>query len=207
MSPASARKREEEPGGHEEEDETTTKSKKRTLVVVNEDSGGLDPELATKLPRRHQIKTDEDFLLKSGCARIHPANQFQHGCLHDMVCPENYQPSKKKMPKVPAKKYPFELDTFQEQSVLCLERQESVLVSRCAHIGRENGRRGIRHRDGKKRRAESGVHESSESVIESEVSRVEGGVFGRRVDDGRYGYKSQRELFGDDDGGVKEHVV
>ena len=76
-----------------------------------------------------------------------------------------------------------------------------------AHIGRENGRRGIRHRDGKKRRAESGVHESSESVIESEVSRVEGGVFGRRVDDGRYGYKSQRELFGDDDGGVKEHVV
>ena len=130
MSPASARKREEEPGGHdEEEDETTTKSKKRTLVVVNEDSGGLDPEPTTKLPRRHQIKTDEDFLLKSGCARIHPANQFQHGCLHDMVCPENYQPSKKKMPKVPAKKYPFELDTFQEQSVLCLERQESVLVS------------------------------------------------------------------------------
>ena len=137
MSPASARKREEEPGGHdEEEDETTTKSKKRTLVVVNEDSGGLDPEPTTKLPRRHQIKTDEDFLLKSGCARIHPANQFQHGCLHDMVCPENYQPSKKKMPKVPAKKYPFELDTFQEQSVLCLERQESVLVSAHTSAGK-----------------------------------------------------------------------
>jgi ATP-dependent RNA helicase DOB1 len=53
-----------------------------------------------------------------------------------MVCPENYQPSKKKMPKVPAKKYPFELDTFQEQSVLCLERQESVLVSAHTSAGK-----------------------------------------------------------------------
>ena len=38
--------------------------------------------------------------------------------------------------QVPAKKYPFELDTFQEQSVLCLERQESVLVSAHTSAGK-----------------------------------------------------------------------
>jgi hypothetical protein len=77
----------------------------------------------------------------------------------------------------------------------------------CAYFGWENCRRGIRHRDGEKRRAKSGVHESAESFIESKIQGVEGGVFGRRVDDWRYGYQSKRELFGHDDGGVEEHVV
>ena len=40
------------------------------------------------------------------------------------------------MPKNPAKRYPFELDTFQQQSVLCLERQESVLVSAHTSAGK-----------------------------------------------------------------------
>tara|TARA_B000000441_G_scaffold109611_1_gene79430 strand:- start:1228 stop:4704 length:3477 start_codon:yes stop_codon:yes gene_type:complete len=126
MSPRStARKR----GGDEEDEETaaaatTTTTSKRRAVEVSSSS------------MKQRQKTDEDYLLKSGCVRIPPANNFQHGCLHDMVCPPNYQPSTRKMPKNPAKRYPFELDTFQQQSVLCLERQESVLVSAHTSAGK-----------------------------------------------------------------------
>ena len=123
MSPRStARKRD----GDEEDEETTaaTTTSKRRAVEVSSSS------------MKQRQKTDEDYLLKSGCVRIPPANNFQHGCLHDMVCPPNYQPSTRKMPKNPAKRYPFELDTFQQQSVLCLERQESVLVSAHTSAGK-----------------------------------------------------------------------
>lgn len=121
-----------------DDDSVDDENERKKKIKTSEDESTKQRRGEEGDGRRRQsvAKTDEDFLLKSGCTRIPPANQFQHGCLHDMVCPPNYQPSTKKMPKVPAKQYPFELDTFQQQSVLYLERQESVLVSAHTSAGK-----------------------------------------------------------------------
>ena len=121
-----------------DDDSVDDENERKKKIKTSEDESTKQRRGEEGEGRRRQsvAKTDEDFLLKSGCTRIPPANQFQHGCLHDMVCPPNYQPSTKKMPKVPAKQYPFELDTFQQQSVLYLERQESVLVSAHTSAGK-----------------------------------------------------------------------
>ena len=130
MSATAAKKR--------DDDSIDDENERKKKIKTSEDESTKQQRGEEGEGRRRQsvAKTDEDFLLKSGCTRIPPANQFQHGCLHDMVCPPNYQPSTKKMPKVPAKQYPFELDTFQQQSVLYLERQESVLVSAHTSAGK-----------------------------------------------------------------------
>ena len=130
MSATAAKKR--------DDDSIDDENERKKKIKTSEDESTKQRRGEEGEGRRRQsvAKTDEDFLLKSGCTRIPPANQFQHGCLHDMVCPPNYQPSTKKMPKVPAKQYPFELDTFQQQSVLYLERQESVLVSAHTSAGK-----------------------------------------------------------------------
>jgi len=130
MSATAAKKR--------DDDSIDDENERKKKIKTSEDESTKQQRGEEGEGRRRQsvAKTDEDFLLKSGCTRIPPANQFQHGCLHDMVCPPNYQPSTKKMPQVPAKQYPFELDTFQQQSVLYLERQESVLVSAHTSAGK-----------------------------------------------------------------------
>ena len=130
MSATAAKKR--------DDDSIDDENERKKKIKTSEDESTKQQRGEEGEGRRRQsvAKTDEDFLLKSGCTRIPPANQFQHGCLHDMVSPPNYQPSTKKMPKVPAKQYPFELDTFQQQSVLYLERQESVLVSAHTSAGK-----------------------------------------------------------------------
>ena len=188
MSPRStARKR----GGDEEDEETaaaatTTTTSKRRAVEVSSSS------------MKQRQKTDEDYLLKSGCVRIPPANNFQHGCLHDMVCPPNYQPSTRKMPKNPAKRYPFELDTFQQQSVLCLERQESVLVSAHTSAGKTVVAEyaiAMAQRDGQR------------VVYTSPLKALSNQKYRELKEEFSDGYKSKRELFSDDDGGVEEHVV
>ena len=130
MSATAAKKRDDDSIDDENE------RKKKIKTSEDESTKQRRGEEGDGRRRQSVAKTDEDFLLKSGCTRIPPANQFQHGCLHDMVCPPNYQPSTKKMPQVPAKQYPFELDTFQQQSVLYLERQESVLVSAHTSAGK-----------------------------------------------------------------------
>eukprot|EP01135_Chromosphaera_perkinsii_P004186 Nk52_evm5s271 gene=Nk52_evmTU5s271 len=60
-------------------------------------------------------------------------------CSHDIAIPEgyNYVPLHKDAPpENPAKTYPFTLDTFQAESVKCLERCESVLVSAHTSAGK-----------------------------------------------------------------------
>ncbi|CAM6129641.1 unnamed protein product [Calypogeia fissa] len=62
-------------------------------------------------------------------------------CLHEVSYPEGYQAPKKdfsepRLPKAPAREYPFTLDPFQRESIQCLEDGESVLVSAHTSAGK-----------------------------------------------------------------------
>ena len=89
--------------------------------------------------KRH--KTDEDAVLAAGGRRIAPTGGG-HGCLHDVVRPRGdasamtRDEGRIEVPEVPAKSYAFELDTFQQKAVECLERGESVLVSAHTSAGK-----------------------------------------------------------------------
>jgi ATP-dependent RNA helicase DOB1 len=47
-----------------------------------------------------------------------------------------YQPLKNNANTVPAKEYPFTLDPFQKEAILCLENNQSVLVSAHTSAGK-----------------------------------------------------------------------
>ena len=83
-------------------------------------------------------KTDIEEVLAAGGTRI-PGTGAGHGCLHDVVYPENYKlPSNAKRydPNNPAKHYNFELDTFQRKSVEVMEQGESVMVAAHTSAGK-----------------------------------------------------------------------
>ena len=47
-----------------------------------------------------------------------------------------YQPLKLNTSTIPAKEYPFTLDPFQKEAILCLENNQSVLVSAHTSAGK-----------------------------------------------------------------------
>jgi len=58
-------------------------------------------------------------------------------CTHDIAYPEGYDLDKPDPPVTkPAREYPFQVDSFQAESIRCIERQESVLVSAHTSAGK-----------------------------------------------------------------------
>jgi ATP-dependent RNA helicase DOB1 len=59
-------------------------------------------------------------------------------CSHEVAVPTDveYQPLKVNPNTKPAKEYPFTLDSFQKESILCLENNQSVLVSAHTSAGK-----------------------------------------------------------------------
>ena len=59
-------------------------------------------------------------------------------CLHEVAVPNNipYTHISTEPPSHPAKEYPFVLDPFQNQAILCLENKQSVLVSAHTSAGK-----------------------------------------------------------------------
>lgn len=59
-------------------------------------------------------------------------------CSHEVAIPNDmdYQPLKNNPNTVPAKEYPFTLDPFQKEAILCLENHQSVLVSAHTSAGK-----------------------------------------------------------------------
>lgn len=89
-----------------------------------EESGSATAKLEELMPRVeiHQLETEE-------------------GCIHEVVIPTDltYQPLrnlKNTEGYVPAKKYEFTLDPFQKEAVLCVENNQSVLVSAHTSAGK-----------------------------------------------------------------------
>ncbi len=62
----------------------------------------------------------------------------EEGCLHEVVLPTGIDHFKPLTPmsSTPAKTYPFKLDPFQRQAVLCIENDHSVLVSAHTSAGK-----------------------------------------------------------------------
>ncbi|VDL60225.1 unnamed protein product [Hymenolepis diminuta] len=60
------------------------------------------------------------------------------GCLHEVVLPVGVDRFKPLVPisQTPAKTYPFKLDPFQREAVLCIENDQSVLVSAHTSAGK-----------------------------------------------------------------------
>tara|TARA_B110000971_G_scaffold103180_1_gene106146 strand:- start:3648 stop:4343 length:696 start_codon:yes stop_codon:yes gene_type:complete len=83
-------------------------------------------------------RTDIEEVLAAGGTRI-PASGAGHGCLHDVVYPLNWHPPKdagRYDPNNPAKRYNFELDTFQRKSIEVMEAGESVMVAAHTSAGK-----------------------------------------------------------------------
>ncbi|CAF0705983.1 unnamed protein product [Brachionus calyciflorus] len=59
-------------------------------------------------------------------------------CSHEVALPNDmeYQPLKVDPNTIPAKEYPFTLDPFQKEAILCLENNQSVLVSAHTSAGK-----------------------------------------------------------------------
>uniref|UniRef100_A0A5K3EZH8 Helicase C-terminal domain-containing protein n=2 Tax=Mesocestoides corti TaxID=53468 RepID=A0A5K3EZH8_MESCO len=62
----------------------------------------------------------------------------EEGCLHEVVLPPGLDHFKSLSPvsQTPAKTYPFKLDPFQRQAVLCIDNDQSVLVSAHTSAGK-----------------------------------------------------------------------
>lgn len=60
------------------------------------------------------------------------------GCLHEVVLPVGVDRFKPLVPisQTPAKTFPFKLDSFQREAVLCIENDQSVLVSAHTSAGK-----------------------------------------------------------------------
>jgi ATP-dependent RNA helicase DOB1 len=69
--------------------------------------------------------------------KVHKLNCLE-GCTHEVALHNDteYVPLKSDPNTIPAKTYPFVLDPFQKESILCLENQQSVLVSAHTSAGK-----------------------------------------------------------------------
>jgi ATP-dependent RNA helicase DOB1 len=68
---------------------------------------------------------------------IHKLNCLER-CSHEVALPQDieYKPLKTNLSTQPAKEYPFTLDPFQKEAILCLENNQSVLVSAHTSAGK-----------------------------------------------------------------------
>jgi len=68
--------------------------------------------------------------------KVHTVETIE-ACTHEVAVPPNmeYEPLKPPIGK-PAREYPFVLDPFQKEAILCLDNDQSVLVSAHTSAGK-----------------------------------------------------------------------
>ena len=129
----------------EKELEHSGKAEKRSLkegdVVEigddDEDDEVVDPEAQKKRSKvMENLVEDVTSLEKMPRIEIHRV-QTVEACLHEVAVPPDsqYVPLNP-APEKPAKEYPFILDPFQKEAILCLENLQSVLVSAHTSAGK-----------------------------------------------------------------------
>ena len=103
-----------------------------------EDDTSSDKKQKVDDPTPLKIDVKEDLNLAEGMPRIsvHRLDTIE-SCTHEVAVPPGveFEPLKLSEQK-PAKEYPFILDPFQKESVLCLENNQSVLVSAHTSAGK-----------------------------------------------------------------------
>jgi ATP-dependent RNA helicase DOB1 len=128
----------------------STKKKKRKFDEKDDDTTEIpnlqsqneiryEDEEETSASKRFQQEEFEDWRESEKLPRISvlKLNSLDR-CSHEVALPADmeYQPLKINPNTVPAKEYPFTLDPFQKEAILCLENTQSVLVSAHTSAGK-----------------------------------------------------------------------
>ncbi|XP_030006095.1 exosome RNA helicase MTR4-like [Sphaeramia orbicularis] len=98
--------------------------------------GGEEVMLGKKA--RHEAASSNDLNLAEFMpqVKVEPVETVE-GCSHEVALPsyEEYKPLKPRVGKA-AKEYPFVLDPFQREAILCIDNNQSVLVSAHTSAGK-----------------------------------------------------------------------
>lgn len=101
------------------------------------DSDGGDEVLFGKKPRQETISASDlnlaEFMPQVKVKQV----ETVEGCSHEVALPasDEYKPLKPRVGKA-AKEYPFILDPFQREAILCIDNNQSVLVSAHTSAGK-----------------------------------------------------------------------
>lgn len=141
--------------------EANEKKSKDKLTLKTTDEGKKDKPTSQKEDNKSQSKeaeskkveedenmkvdesSDEEEIPKSSkpCSGYDPDNliidtKVYDNCIHDQIWPKGFTKAKLDTKKERAKEYKFTLDTFQEEAIKCLEKQESVMVAAHTSAGK-----------------------------------------------------------------------
>ncbi|TRY74562.1 hypothetical protein TCAL_00692 [Tigriopus californicus] len=113
------------------EEEEVKKAKTDPETVTQEDEDDEELEANTE----DQAET-EGLIESAPRIRVHTLDMVG-SCTHEVALPpgQDFVPLRK-IEQEPAKKYPFTLDSFQQQAILCIENNQSVLVSAHTSAGK-----------------------------------------------------------------------
>ncbi|XP_014877788.1 exosome RNA helicase MTR4 [Poecilia latipinna] len=101
------------------------------------DSDGGEELVFGKKPR-HDVVSSSDLNLTEFMPQVKVEQvETVEGCSHEVALPadEEYKPLKPRVGKA-AKEYPFVLDPFQREAILCIDNNQSVLVSAHTSAGK-----------------------------------------------------------------------
>jgi ATP-dependent RNA helicase DOB1 len=93
----------------------------------------------------NKMEIDSDSEEEKGdvkaCSGYDPDNllietKLYDNCIHEQIWPKGFMKKEYDLKKTRAKEYKFTLDTFQEESIKCIERQESLLVAAHTSAGK-----------------------------------------------------------------------
>ncbi|XP_041666582.1 exosome RNA helicase MTR4 [Cheilinus undulatus] len=101
------------------------------------DSDGGEEVVFVKKPR-HEAVSANDLNLAEFMPQVKVEQvETMEGCSHEVALPaaDDYKPLKPRVGKA-AKEYPFILDPFQREAILCIDNNESVLVSAHTSAGK-----------------------------------------------------------------------
>ncbi|VDI66414.1 ATP-dependent RNA helicase DOB1 [Mytilus galloprovincialis] len=120
-------------------DEQRTDNLLQSIVGTKRPATSVDVEEENEEPKTKKIKNLPD---DTGSTEVMPRIQVHtvetaEACLHEVALPPDAEfVPLTKMPDTLAKEYPFILDPFQKEALLCLENNQSVLVSAHTSAGK-----------------------------------------------------------------------
>ncbi|XP_039856738.1 exosome RNA helicase MTR4 [Simochromis diagramma] len=126
-----------EPGKAAAKNETDRDVGPSARVKREADSDGGEEVVFVKKPRHEAVSANElnlaEFMPQVKVEQV----ETVEGCSHEVALPasEEYKPLKPRVGKA-AKEYPFVLDPFQREAILCIDNNQSVLVSAHTSAGK-----------------------------------------------------------------------
>ncbi|XP_063334375.1 exosome RNA helicase MTR4 [Pelmatolapia mariae] len=126
-----------EPGKAAAKNETDRDVGPSARVKREADSDGGEEVVFVKKPRHEAVSANElnlaEFMPQVKVEQV----ETVEGCSHEVALPasEEYKPLKPRVGKA-AKEYPFILDPFQREAILCIDNNQSVLVSAHTSAGK-----------------------------------------------------------------------